>query len=201
MRVIGLTGGIGSGKSTVSTILGKLGAEVIDADAIYHGLIEPVDGGPSDVAAAIGAEFAGVLLADGRLDRKALGAMVFGDPEALVALGNITHPAVAGAVAECIAARAAAGLAQLVYEVPLLYERRLESGMHGVIVVWVPRATQHRRLMDRDGINRTEADKRLASQMPLDEKRARATWVVDNSADLDTTQGQVEAVWAAASSP
>jgi dephospho-CoA kinase len=195
VRIFGLTGGIASGKSTVAAMLRELGAELIDADAVYHDLIEPKDGAPSELAARIGERFPGVLGANGVLDRRALGARVFADKGELQALGAITHPAVAAESARRVGELAARGVTRVVYDVPLLYERGLDKGMEGVIVVWVPRATQLARLIPRDGISPDAAEQRLASQLPLDEKRARATWVVDNSGAREDTRRQVQQIW------
>ena len=196
MQIIGLTGGIASGKSTVSQMLKALGARVLDADAIYHQLIQPEGREPSPLARQIGERFEGVLKADGTIDRKALGSQVFGNQELLVALGQITHPAVAKEFGRQMDALRAQGLPRLVYDVPLLFERGLNSGMDEVIVVWVPPEIQRQRLMQRDGITAEEADRRLASQLPLNDKRDRATRVIDNSGSLDDTRRQVEATWA-----
>lgn len=195
MQRFGLTGGIASGKSAVSQTLRGLGAEVLDADAVYHELIAPRDGRASDLARAIGERFDGVIRSDGSIDRAALGARVFADPAELAALGAITHPAVAVEVAQRVAALSGRGLPAAVYDVPLLYERSLAEGMHGVIVVWVPRELQIERLMARDGIDRDAAEQKIATQLPLDEKRARATWVIDNSGPPSETRRQTEQLW------
>jgi len=197
VRLIGLTGGIASGKSTVRRMLEVLGAQVLDADAIYHELIRPTGEAPSPLARRIAARFPGVLGPDGAIDRAALGAIVFDDPEARQALGEITHPAVAAEVQARTAELARRGVDPVIYDVPLLFERGLEAGMHGVIVVWVPRAAQVARLCARDGLSSDAAAARLAAQWPLDDKRARADWLIDNSGTLEATQAQVERAWAA----
>lgn len=195
MKLIGLTGGIASGKSTVSGMLREQGATVLDADAVYHALITPERGEPSPLARAIEARFAGVLRPDGGLDRAALGQRVFGDRAALEALGSITHPAVATAVAVQVSAYRESGLDEVVYDVPLLYERGLDAGMHAVIVVWVSRETQLQRLRQRDAIDPDVAERKLASQMSLDDKRARADHVIDNDGTRSNTREQVVEVW------
>lgn len=197
MKVIGLTGGIASGKSAVAAMLRELGAQVLDADAIYHGLIEPVEGCPSELATAIAQRFPEVLQDDGHIDRKRLGGRVFASAPEREALNAMTHPAVAAAVGARVDELAASGVTEVVYDVPLLFERGLERGMHGVIVVWVPQSIQLARLCARDGIAQAEALTRLAAQWPLDDKRKRATWVVDNSGTLAKTEEQVRAVWSA----
>lgn len=195
MRIIGLTGGIGSGKSTVHRVLEALGADVLDADAIYHELIAPAAGRPSELARALGERFPGVVATDGTLDRRVLGARVFGDAGELAALDAIAHPAVARETARRMSALADRGARFVVYDVPLLYEAQLATGMDGVIVVWAPREVQLSRLMARDGLSREDALARVASQMPLDEKRARATWVIDSSGTMAATRAQVERLW------
>ncbi len=194
MAVIGLTGGIASGKTTVQAMLVELGATVLDADQIYRQLISP-QGGPSPLARQIEARFPGVLGPDGVIDRPRLARRVFADTGERRALEAITHPAVAAAFAERVAELTTRGVEPVVYDVPLLYERGLEAGMAGVIVVWVPREVQQARLSARDRHDPVEADRRLAAQLPLDDKRRRATWVVDNTGSLADTRRQVEQIW------
>ncbi len=195
MRIIGLTGGIASGKSTVREMLIDLGASVLDADAIYHGLIAPKGGTPSPLAAAIGQRFPGVLPADGSLDRAALGKIVFSDEGQRRQLNALTHPAVAAAFKEQVDALAAAGVETVFYDVPLLYENGLEKGMDGVIVVWVPREVQIQRLRDRNHLSEADAKARVASQMSLDAKAKRADWIIDNSARPATTRRRVSELY------
>ena len=195
MRIIGLTGGIASGKSTVHEMLTDLGAHVLDADAIYHGLIAPSGGKPSQLTAAIGRRFPGVVKADGTLDRAALGKIVFNDEGQRRQLNALTHPAVAAAFNEQVDALKAEGVTTVFYDVPLLYENGLEKGMDGVIVVWVPRDVQLKRLMERAGIDEADAKARLASQMSLDAKRKQADWVIDNSGRLSRTRRLLKEVW------
>lgn len=191
MRVYGLTGGIASGKSTVSRMLRELGAHVLDADVIARQVVEP--GTPG--LAAVAARFPGVVGPDGRLDRAKLGARVFADPHERAALNAITHPLVREEFTRQMRALEAQGVERLVYDVPLLVESGLHAGMDGVVLVWVPRALQKARLMARDSLSEEAAEARLASQLPLDAKRPHATWLVDNSGDLETTRAQVERIW------
>lgn len=195
MQFLGLTGGFASGKSTVREMLRLLGADVLDADGIYHELLLPKDGKPSTLTRDIGARFPGVIRVDQTLDRQALGARVFDDPEERRALETLTHPRVAQVVALEVERLKAQGSLLVVYDVPLLFERRLELAMDGTLVVWVPRATQLQRMMARDHISREQAELRLKSQLPLDDKRKRATWVIDNSGPLSETRRQVERLW------
>ncbi len=177
MRLVGLTGGIATGKSTFAAALRKLGVPVIDADQLARRVVEP--GTPA--LAAIAALFPGVVGADGRLDRKALGALIFGDEAARRRLEAITHPAIRAATVAETARLEAAGEALVFYDTPLLYEAGLDGTMSLVVVVWAPRQAQLRRLAARDRLTVTQAEARLAAQWPIDEKAARADVVVENA--------------------
>lgn len=197
--VIGLTGGIGSGKSTVARILTDLGAAVIDADAIVHEL--QAKGMPmvAELAAAFGP---GILTADGALDRKALGAIVFSDEAARLKLNQIVHPQVGAEFARRLAAAVAANTPLVVLDIPLLFEGR-ESGKGSAaarnvattVVVWVPESVQIERQMRRDGCTRAEAEQRVRAQLPLDRKRELADHVIDNSGPLADTERQVRELY------
>ena len=193
MHVFGLTGGIASGKSTVTRMLRELGAHVLDADVLAREVVEP--GTPG--LAAVAARFPGVVGPDGRLDRVKLGARVFADADERAALNAIIHPRVREAFLARVQALDAQGVERVIYDVPLLIESGMHTWLEGVAVVWVPRDLQKARLMARDGLDAAAAEARLAAQLPLDEKRAHATWLIDNSGDLASTQAQVEAVWRA----
>lgn len=189
--MIGLTGGIASGKSTVSSLLRTKNIPVIDADALYHSLIKPEGNLASALAQKIDDAFPGVLLDDGHVNRPLLGSKVFGHPEELKKLSAITHPAVGAAFMLKVQEFQQTGVPLAVYDVPLLYERGMETMLAGVLVVWVPRATQLERLMSRDQIEHADAEKRLASQLSLDDKKSRANWVIDNSGTREKTTEQV----------
>jgi dephospho-CoA kinase len=193
LRIFGLTGGIASGKSTVSRILRELGASVLDADAFAREVVEP--GTPG--LAAVVARFPNVLTPEGRLDRAKLGARIFADPTERAALNAIIHPRVGQAFLEKLQALEAQGVERVIYDVPLLIENGLQGGMDGVMLIWTTRALQKARLMARDGLDDAAAEARLAAQLPLDEKRQHATWIVDNSGELASTRAQVEQVWQA----
>jgi dephospho-CoA kinase len=198
-RVVGLTGGIGSGKSTVAELLQALGATLIDADAIVHEL--QTAGSPllAEMVAAFGP---GILDAAGGLDREALGRMVFADAEARARLGAIVHPRVGVEMARRLEAARARGVPLVVLDVPLLLEGRA-AGRAGasrlpydaVIVVWVPESVQLERQMRRDGRPREDALRRVRAQMPLDEKRRLADHVIDNSGSLAETERQVKVLY------
>lgn len=191
MRIIGLTGGIGSGKSTVSKMLVELGATVVDADEGARAVVEPGTPGLAEVVAAFGDD---VMDPDGRLDREKVADRVFKDPDALARLNAITHPRVRDWMAARISEAVEAGAPVVVLDVPLLYESGLEAGLEEVVVVWTPPDVQLERAVGR-GVRRDDARARIDAQMPLEEKRSRATRVVDNSGGLDDTRRQVEALW------
>ena len=193
MKLYGLTGGIASGKSTVSRMLRELGAHVLDADVIAREVVEPGTPGLKAVAE----RFPGVLDPDGRLDRAKLGARVFGDPQERAALNALLHPLIGQQFMLRTQALAEQGVERVLYDAPLLIENRLHEGMDGVVLVWVPREVQKARLRARDGLDEAAVEARLAAQLPLDEKRQHATWVVDNSGELGTTRARVEEVWRA----
>jgi dephospho-CoA kinase len=199
-NVVGLTGGIGSGKSTVAGMLEKLGASLIDVDALVHELQRP--GAPllEEIAAAFGPE---VIGADGALEREALGAIVFRDPEARQTLNRIVHPKLGAEVSSRMARARQAGVPLVVLDIPLLFEGR-RTGSRGAstmhfdvtIVVFVPRETQIERQLLRERYDRGEAELRVDAQMPLDEKRALADFVIDNSGNLASTERQVREIYA-----
>ncbi len=199
-RVIGLTGGIGSGKSTVGALLVELGAVLIDADAIVHELQAPGSPMLAAIAEAFGPE---VLDARGALDRKALAAVVFGDDEARARLGLLVHPPTIAEMGRRLEQARADGVPLAVLDIPLLLEgaRRGRGAAAGfpfdaVVVVWVPEAVQLERAMARDGASRDEVLARIRAQLPLDEKRELADVVIDNSGTPEETRRQVEALYA-----
>ena len=193
-RVIGLTGGIASGKSTVAAMLRELGAPVVDADELARRVVEPGSAGLAAIVERFGPE---VLDAAGALDRKQLGARVFADPEARAALNAITHPRIAELSQREIARHAAAGAPVVIYEAALIVENELHRGLDGLIVVSVPAEVQLERLMARDGLGEDEARARLAAQLPLADKVAVADQVIDNAGTVEETRAQVARVWEA----
>jgi dephospho-CoA kinase len=191
VRVLGLTGGIGSGKSSVAQMFADLGAEVIDADQLARDVVEPGQPALEEIASTFGRD---ILLADGRLNRGKLARIVFADPAARARLNAITHPRIRERMEADVAARRS-GPGVLILDIPLLYENDRVSAVEKVIVVWVDPETQQRRLSLRDGLGREETLQRIAAQMPLDAKRARADHVVDNSGSQQDTRRQVEAIY------
>ena len=191
MKLVGLTGGVGSGKSTVAVILRELGAAVIDADEASHAVYEP--GTPG--FAAVVREFGKAFVRDGGIDRKALGELVFKDPGALQRLNAIVHPLVREWMAERTIEAVERGAEVVVQDVPLLFENKLESLFVTVVLVWVPREVQVERLVSGRGFTRERAREVIAAQMPIDEKRNRATHVIDNTGSIESTRSQVERLW------
>ena len=196
--IVGLTGGIGSGKSTVTRILAELGATTIDADAIVHELQAPGQPMLQALAAEFGQE---ILTADGALDRKALGAIVFRDAQARARLGEIVHAPVIGEMMRRAKAARDRGDPLVVLDIPLLFEGRVSGRGSGALMqfdaticVWVDEAVQLARTMARDGCDEDEARRRMAAQLPIDEKRALADHVIDNSGTPEQTRAQVEAL-------
>lgn len=192
MRLIGLTGGIATGKSTVDRMLEARGATVIDADAFAREAVRPGEPALDAITERFGRE---ILQADGTLDRARLGAIVFADADARQDLDRITHPRIAELTQERIATALAGNAPLVVVDIPLLFENARESMFEGVLVVYAPVDVQVERLRERNGLDETAALQRLAAQLPIDEKRARATWVIDNSGDTATTERAVAAWW------
>ena len=198
--LIGLTGGIGSGKSTVGRLLGELGAVLVDADAIVHELQAP--GMP--MVRALADEFGEQILdPGGALKRKALADIVFNDDGARARLGQLVHgPVIAEMIRRAEAAREA-GEPMVVLDIPLLFEgAKSGKGIASIVnfdatlTVWVPVETQIERTVSRDGCTREEAIGRIEAQLPIDEKRELADHVIDNSGDPADTEKQVRELYA-----
>jgi dephospho-CoA kinase len=175
----------------VTSMFARLGADVIDADRLARQVVEPGQPALEEIATAFGRN---ILMPDGRLDRGKLARVIFADPVARGRLNAITHPRIQDRIATEIAARGSRP-GVLIVDIPLLYENDRTGTVEAVIVVWVDRKTQLRRLIERDGLSENEARQRIAAQMPLDEKRARADLVVDNSGSRENTRRQVEAIY------
>jgi dephospho-CoA kinase len=193
-RVIGLTGGIGSGKSTVSHLLQQLGACLVDADAIVHEL--QAAGSPmlEKIVEAFGP---GVLTRSGELDREALGSLVFSDAEARQRLNAIVHPAVGVEMVRRIEAARTAGAPLVVVDVPLLLETGRSDRFEAVVVVYCRESQQIERQQARDGSSREEAEQRVRAQLSIEEKRRLADHVIDNSGSMEETDRQVRALYEA----
>jgi dephospho-CoA kinase len=193
--LVGLTGGIATGKSTVSEMLRGLGAEIIDADRLARDVVEPGQPAFKQIVAEFGA---GVVGADGALDRKKLGAIVFADPERRKRLEALTHPAIRERFQARLDELAARGFAGLVFfDAPVMIESGSYKNMDRMVVVVTDEATQMARLRGRDGTDDAEGRRKIASQMPLAEKAKLADHIVDNSGDREATAAQVRRVVAA----
>lgn len=189
MTVIGLTGGIASGKSTVANYLKENGFAVIDADIAARQAVEKGTEGLRKVAET----FPGVLNEDGTLNRKALGTIIFNDKAQRDSLNEIVHPIVRRLMDEEKAAALSEGKV-VVMDIPLLYENELEHTVDEVWVVYVSYDIQKMRLMKRNELSESEADARINSQMSMDEKRDKADIVIDNCYDLDSLYKRLEAL-------
>lgn len=190
MLRVGLTGGIGAGKSEVARLLAERGAVVIDADQLARAVVEPGTSGHAEVVAAFGP---GVLTSDGALDRAALAARVFADPAARQRLEAVIHPRVRARAAE-LEAQAPAD-AVVVHEIPLLVETGQADRFDVVVVVDAPVETAVRRLIQHRGLTDQQARDRVNAQAGRSERLAAADVVIDNSGDLDDLREHVDTLW------
>jgi dephospho-CoA kinase len=199
VKLIGLTGGVGSGKSTVATMLRELGAVVVDADEASHAVYEPGTPGFEAVAA----EFGDYYVSDGHIDRQRLGELIFKDAASRRRLNAIVHPLVRDWMAARTAEAVEQGAVVVVQDVPLLFENGLEKLFSSVVLVYVPEAVQLERLIAPTtatfrgrGFTPERARAVIATQVPIEEKRRRAQHVIDNSGSIEQTKKQVEELWA-----
>lgn len=192
MLRVGLTGGIGSGKSAVSRLLAARGAVVVDADLLAREVVEPGSTGLARVVAEFGER---VRRPDGTLDREALGRTVFGDAQARRRLNAIVHPLIAERTAERVARAEREGVPVLVHDVPLLVENGMAALYDEVVVVAATLATQLDRLVRLRGMTEQDARARMEAQAPLADKLAVATRVLHNDGPLAELEPQVEALW------
>jgi dephospho-CoA kinase len=193
MPLVALTGGIASGKSTIARRLAEHGAIVVDADQIVRDVQQPGSPVLADLADAFGDD---VLLADGSLDRAALGARAFADPDAVARLNAIVHPAVRAESARRFAeAFAADREAVVVYDVPLLVEARVDDPWALIVVAHAPADLRLRRLVELRGMSEADAAARLASQVSDEARLAVADVVIDTAGSLDDTRRQVDELW------
>jgi len=195
-RIVGLSGGIGTGKSTVAALWAELGAVVIDADAIVHELQAP--GGPllEPIRAAFGD---GVFDSEGNLDRAALAERVFSVPAERERLNAIVHPAVRAEMARRVEAARADDAPLVILDIPLLFEAVRSGRPPGYsfdtrVLVYAPRDLQVERTVARDGCSPEQAEQRIAAQMPIEEKRALADAVIENTGSVANTRAQVVAL-------
>lgn len=187
-RIIGLTGGIASGKSTVSSLLRQAGLPIVDADQITRQVQRPGSAALDKLAVAFGQ---GVIAPDGSLDRKRLGQRVFTDPAARQELNRIMQPLIRDAIWQAVDNFKQQGVVNVVLDIPLLFEEGYDTDCDLVVVVQVSPATELSRLIARNGYSKAAAQARIAAQLPLKTKVARADVVIDNDGSLEQTRRQV----------
>ncbi len=191
--ILGITGNISSGKSTVTKELARLGAVIVDADQLAREVVEPGSAVLKVLVDEFGAE---ILRHDGGLDRDRLGQIIFADGEARTRLNRIIHPEIAKKSLQRLdELKQRADIPLIVYEAPLLFEVGAETRVDKVLVVKIEADVQLKRLQDRDQLDEVAAQQRIDSQMPQDEKIARADYVIDNSGSLPEVVRQVESLW------
>lgn len=191
MMWIGLTGSIGSGKSTVAEMLQKSGYLVVNADAIAH---EGLRSGSTTFNAIVQKLGKQILNSDGEINRRSLGRIIFADLSLRSWLESLIHPMVQTKVQILRKKEEAKGSMMAFYEVPLLFEKKLESQFDDVIVVWVSPEVQKTRLKQRNAWSDEEINQRIQSQLPVDEKRSKANFEINNDGTLDQLKSQVEEV-------
>ncbi|XP_009791107.1 dephospho-CoA kinase isoform X1 [Nicotiana tabacum] len=181
MRIVGLTGGIASGKSTVSNLFKAHGIPVVDADIVARNLLKKGTGGWKKVVSAFGED---ILLDNGEVDRAKLGQIVFSDPGKRQLLNRLLAPFISRGILMEVLKLWMKGCSIIVLDVPLLFEAKMDKWTKPIVVVWVDPETQLQRLMTRDGSTEEEAKSRINAQMPLDLKRSKADIVIDNTGTL-----------------
>ena len=191
MKLVGLTGGIASGKSTVAKILQSLGAAIVNADDLAREVVEPGQEAWKEIVASFGAD---ILQSDQTLDRQKLRKLIFNRPEARKQLESIIHPRVRALAEERIRQYGAAGYPVVIYEVPLLFEGKLQEWLRPVILVACNLKTQTARLQKRDHLARADAEKHIAAQMSLAEKRRLADYVIENNGSLADLERQTRQI-------
>ncbi len=190
-HVIGITGGIASGKSAVANLLRQRGAVVVDADQLARQVVEPGQPALADLVSRFGP---GILTPDGTLDRKRLGAIAFAGAAARADLDRIMHPRIAAASAQAIAEAVRSGAGVVFYEAALLVETQRHLGLSGLIVVAAKPETQISRIVARDSLTAEDAKARIAAQAALEEKLSAATWVIHNDGAIGDLTPQVDQV-------
>ena len=190
-QIIGITGGIASGKSTVSLYLQELGFTIVDADLASRAVVEPGEEAYHQVVKAFGED---ILLTDGNIDRVKLGSIIFNDQEKRLLLNGIVHPAVRNWMRLKTEAALSSGEETVFMDIPLLFESKLTFMVDKTLLVYVDEQVQLQRLMNRNGLSETEALARINSQMPLADKKALADAVIDNNGDINETKRQVKSI-------
>ena len=191
MKLVGLTGGIASGKSTVAKILERLGAAIVNADVLSREVVEPGQDAWKDIVATFGPD---VLQPDQTLDRQKLRNLIFNNPDARKQLEAIIHPRVRALAEQRIREHTAAGFAVVVYEVPLLFEGNIHEWLRPVILVGCDVDVQRQRLEQRDQLDSATAQKHIDAQMSLEDKRRLADYVIENNGTLADLERQVREV-------
>ncbi len=191
-RIIGLTGGIASGKSTVSNMFRDLGVLVIDADVVARDVVRPGSEALVDIQNEFGPE---VIHESGELDREALGKIIFSNPAARAKLNGFTHPRIAMEMLRHATEAGKSGHTFVIYDAALIVENGLHHALGGLIVVAASPESQLERMLRRDGLAVEDAQKRIDAQLPLSKKIEVADWVIHNDGTLDQTSSQVEAVF------
>ena len=192
MKLIGLTGGIATGKSTVAATLDELGAKIIDADELAREIVEPGQEAWQDIVDVFGAE---ILQQDKTINREKLRKLVFKDENARKQLESITHSRIRARAQQRIQKLAAEGVEIIVYEAPLLFENQVHLWLRPVILVTCDSATQRQRLQKRDRLSEGEIQQHLKAQMALEEKKKLADFIIENNGDLEQLRKQVSEVW------
>ncbi|MCY9005784.1 dephospho-CoA kinase [Peribacillus frigoritolerans] len=190
-QIIGITGGIASGKSTVSLYLQELGFTIVDADLASRAVVEPGEEAYHQVVKAFGED---ILLTDGNIDRVKLGSIIFNDQEKRLLLNGIVHPAVRNWMRVKTEAALSSGEETVFMDIPLLFESKLTFMVDKTLLIYVDEQVQLKRLMNRNGLSETEALARINSQMPLADKKDLADAVIDNNGDINETKRQVKAI-------
>jgi dephospho-CoA kinase len=194
MLLIGLTGNIASGKSTVAQMLANRGATIIDADELARDAVAVGSDGHRKIVERWGDD---ILKADGGLDRVALRQIVFQEPVELEALNSIVHPEVSRLRDDLISEARERGDETVVCDIPLLFERNLVNDFDRIVLVDAPRPLRLERLTSERALGHTEAMNMIASQMPAELKRARADYIIDNEGSVDALETRVDEVWRA----
>ena len=191
MFKLGLTGGIATGKTTISNYLKSINIPVLDADEYARKVVEPGTPGLDEITNTFGEQ---ILQPDGSLNRKLLGQIVFNDSSARQTLNDITHPRIQQMMADELHRLAEQQIPLVILDIPLLLENKNVAGADAVMVVTIPESLQLTRLMQRNNLTEKEAQSRISAQMPLVEKEKLADFVIDNSGTISSTQKQVEKV-------
>jgi dephospho-CoA kinase len=192
MKLMGLTGGIATGKSTVAAILRRLGADIVDADQLAREIVRPGEPAWNEIVQRFGQS---VLRADHTLDREKLRTMIFSDDESRKALAAIMHPRIRELALRRIRELADRGSQMIVYEAPLFFETQAHHWLRPVIVVACDPQVQERRLRERDRLTTEQIRQHLRAQMPLSEKRKLADYVIENNGGVEELEDKVREVW------